>query len=119
VLAARLALEHGLAGNLAGGSHHALPGGGEGFCVFNDVGVTGKLLLMEGSVSKILIVDLDVHQGDGTAYSLRRTSAPSPFPCIAKRTGHGGKSPAISISGWRTARGTMPICAFSPIRCRA
>ena len=67
VLAARLALEHGLAGNLAGGSHHALPGGGAGFCVFNDVGVTGKLLLMEGSVSKILIVDLDVHQGDGTA----------------------------------------------------
>lgn len=67
VLAARLALEHGMAGNLAGGSHHALPAGGAGFCVFNDVGVAGKLLLMEGAVRKILIVDLDVHQGDGTA----------------------------------------------------
>lgn len=67
VLAARLALEHGVAGNLAGGSHHAMPEGGAGFCVFNDVGVAGKLLLGEGSVSKLLIVDLDVHQGDGTA----------------------------------------------------
>ncbi len=67
VLAARLALEHGVAGNLAGGSHHAMPEGGAGFCVFNDVGVAGRLLLDEGSVSKILIVDLDVHQGDGTA----------------------------------------------------
>lgn len=67
VLAARLALEHGVAGNLAGGSHHAMPEGGAGFCVFNDVGVAGRLLLDESSVSKILIVDLDVHQGDGTA----------------------------------------------------
>ncbi|WP_421785606.1 histone deacetylase [Hyphobacterium sp.] len=67
VLAARLALENGIAGNLAGGSHHATPEGGAGFCVFNDVGVAGKLLLAEGSVSKLLIVDLDVHQGDGTA----------------------------------------------------
>lgn len=67
VLAARLALEYGVAGNLAGGSHHAMPEGGAGFCVFNDVGVAGRLLLDEGSVSKILIVDLDVHQGDGTA----------------------------------------------------
>jgi acetoin utilization deacetylase AcuC-like enzyme len=67
VLAARLAMEQGVAGNLAGGSHHAKTTGGAGFCVFNDVGVAGKLLLAEGSVSKILIVDLDVHQGDGTA----------------------------------------------------
>ena len=67
VLAARLALEHGAAANTAGGSHHASREGGAGFCVFNDVGVAGHLLLAEGLVRRILVIDLDVHQGDGTA----------------------------------------------------
>ena len=67
VLAARLALEHGLACNTAGGSHHAFAGFGAGFCVFNDVAVAARVLLSEGRVSRILVVDLDVHQGDGTA----------------------------------------------------
>jgi acetoin utilization deacetylase AcuC-like enzyme len=67
VLAARLALEHGVACNTAGGSHHAFAGFGAGFCVFNDVAVAARLLLAEGLVGRALVVDLDVHQGDGTA----------------------------------------------------
>lgn len=67
VLAARLALKHGLACNTAGGSHHARRAHGAGFCTFNDVGVAASLLLSQGAVRRILVVDLDVHQGDGTA----------------------------------------------------
>lgn len=67
LLAARLALEHGIACNAAGGSHHAGPEGGAGFCVFNDVAVAAQALLDEGLVARVLIVDCDVHQGDGTA----------------------------------------------------
>lgn len=67
LLAARLALEHGIACNMAGGSHHAGPEGGAGFCVFNDVAVAAQALLSEGQVARVLVVDCDVHQGDGTA----------------------------------------------------
>ena len=66
-LAGWLALEHGLACNGAGGSHHAGPAGGAGFCVFNDVAVAVRNLLAQGVAGPILIVDADVHQGDGTA----------------------------------------------------
>jgi acetoin utilization deacetylase AcuC-like enzyme len=69
-LAAKLALEHGFAANAAGGSHHALPGTGAGFCVFNDLAVAALRLLDERDADRILIVDLDVHQGDGTAVIL-------------------------------------------------
>jgi acetoin utilization deacetylase AcuC-like enzyme len=64
---ARLALERGIACNSAGGSHHAMAGHGAGFCVFNDVAVAASVLLNEGQVGKIMVVDLDVHHGDGTA----------------------------------------------------
>jgi acetoin utilization deacetylase AcuC-like enzyme len=67
VLTARLALEHGLACNTAGGSHHAFAGYGSGFCLFNDVAVAARVLLAEELVERVLVVDLDVHQGDGTA----------------------------------------------------
>lgn len=67
VLAARLALEHGVACNTAGGSHHADYDGGAGFCVFNDVAVAALVLLHEGVIGNALVIDLDVHQGDGTA----------------------------------------------------
>ncbi|HET9067136.1 MAG TPA: histone deacetylase [Amaricoccus sp.] len=67
LLAARLALEHGLACNMAGGAHHAGPEGGAGYCVFNDVAVAAQALLDEGAASRVLVVDCDVHQGDGTA----------------------------------------------------
>ena len=66
-LAAQLAMEHGYAANSAAGSHHALHDTGAGYCVFNDLAVTANRLLAEGDAQRVLIVDCDVHQGDGTA----------------------------------------------------
>ena len=66
-LAAKLALVHGYAANSAAGSHHALHDTGAGYCVFNDLAVAAHRLIAEGDAARILIVDLDVHQGDGTA----------------------------------------------------
>jgi len=68
VLAAQLALQVGLACNTAGGTHHAFPHYGAGFCIFNDLAIAARVLQQLGLAAKILIVDLDVHQGDGTAY---------------------------------------------------
>jgi acetoin utilization deacetylase AcuC-like enzyme len=65
--AARAALDDGLAGNLAGGTHHAFPGHGEGFCVLNDIAVAIRVLQRERRIRRALVVDLDVHQGNGTA----------------------------------------------------
>jgi acetoin utilization deacetylase AcuC-like enzyme len=65
--AARLALADGLAANLAGGTHHAFADRGEGFCVFNDVAVAIRSLRAGGRLRRALVVDLDVHQGNGTA----------------------------------------------------
>ena len=67
VLASKLAINYGLACNTAGGSHHANFDGGAGYCVFNDVAVAAKYLLNRGLANKILIVDLDVHQGNGNS----------------------------------------------------
>jgi acetoin utilization deacetylase AcuC-like enzyme len=67
VLTARLALEHGLACHLAGGTHHAYPDRGSGFCIFNDCAVAAQVLLDEGRVQQLMVIDLDVHQGDATA----------------------------------------------------
>ena len=67
VLASKLAINFGLACNTAGGSHHANYDGGAGYCVFNDVAVAAKYLLSRGLANKILIVDLDVHQGNGNS----------------------------------------------------
>ena len=66
-LAARLALARGFAANSAGGSHHALADTGAGYCVFNDLAISAHRLVADGSVARVLIVDVDVHQGDGTA----------------------------------------------------
>jgi acetoin utilization deacetylase AcuC-like enzyme len=67
VLTAKLALACGLACNTAGGTHHAFPSFGSGFCIFNDMAIATRVLQHLGLVEKVLIVDLDVHQGDGTA----------------------------------------------------
>jgi acetoin utilization deacetylase AcuC-like enzyme len=69
--AARVALAEGCAANLAGGTHHAFADRGEGFCVFNDVAVAIRVLQHEGVVRRATIVDLDVHQGNGTAAIFR------------------------------------------------
>ena len=67
VLASKLAINSGLACNTAGGSHHASFNEGAGFCVFNDVAVGARYLQKKGYARRILILDLDVHQGNGTA----------------------------------------------------
>ena len=71
MLTAELALQHGLACNTAGGTHHAFPSYGSGFCIFNDLAIAARHLQTTKRVEKILIVDLDVHQGDGTAFIFR------------------------------------------------
>jgi acetoin utilization deacetylase AcuC-like enzyme len=97
-LAAKLALQHGYAANAAGGSHHALPDSGAGFCVFNDLAVAALRLLSEGDAQRILIVDLDVHQGDGTAVILAGRED------VATLSLHAEKSFPV-----RTARSTVDI----------
>ena len=67
VLASKLAINYGLACNTAGGSHHANYDGGAGYCVFNDVAIAAQYLLDRGLANKILIIDLDVHQGNGNS----------------------------------------------------
>jgi acetoin utilization deacetylase AcuC-like enzyme len=67
VNAARMALQDGISANLAGGTHHAFPDHGEGFCVLNDVAVAIRVLQRSQQMRRALVVDLDVHQGNGTA----------------------------------------------------
>jgi acetoin utilization deacetylase AcuC-like enzyme len=65
--ACRLALEHGCAVNLAGGTHHAFADHGGGYCLLNDMAVAALTLVAEAAVDRVCIIDCDVHQGDGTA----------------------------------------------------
>jgi acetoin utilization deacetylase AcuC-like enzyme len=67
ILAAEAALEQGRGGNLAGGTHHAFADHGEGFCVLNDIAVAIRRLQHEKRIERALVIDLDVHQGNGTA----------------------------------------------------
>lgn len=67
IAAASVALDEGVSANLAGGTHHAFADRGEGFCVFNDVAVASRVLQRDALASRIAVVDLDVHQGNGTA----------------------------------------------------
>ena len=97
-LAARLALRHGFAANSAGGSHHALADTGAGYCVFNDLAIAAVRLIQEGTVERLLVVDCDVHQGDGTASLL------AGHPEIATYSIHAEKNfPA------RKARSTLDV----------
>jgi acetoin utilization deacetylase AcuC-like enzyme len=67
IQAARFALEYGVAMNIAGGTHHAFFDRGEGFCLLNDIAIASNYLLDNGLASQIFVIDLDVHQGNGTA----------------------------------------------------
>jgi len=64
---AKYAMEYGVSMNIAGGTHHAYADRGEGFCVFNDIAIAANHLLEHGLAKQIMVVDLDVHQGNGTA----------------------------------------------------
>ena len=72
IAACRAALLDGVAVNLAGGTHHAQSDRGEGFCVFNDAAIAARLMQAERHVARVAIIDLDVHQGNGTAAILAR-----------------------------------------------
>jgi len=67
ILACRLALEKGIACSTGGGTHHAFPSFGSGYCLINDIAIAARFMVATGLVEKVLIVDLDVHQGDGSA----------------------------------------------------
>jgi acetoin utilization deacetylase AcuC-like enzyme len=71
ILAARLALERGAGINLGGGFHHAFPDHGEGFCVFHDVAIAIRALMEEKRIRRAAVIDVDVHQGNGTAAIFR------------------------------------------------
>ena len=73
--ACRAALEEGFAANLAGGTHHAFADRGEGYCVFNDSAITARALQSEGLVERVVLIDTDVHQGNGSAAILRGDSS--------------------------------------------
>ena len=75
LLTAELALQHGLACHLAGGTHHAHHDFASGFCIFNDLAIISLSLLASGRVERVLIIDCDVHQGDGTATILADVDA--------------------------------------------
>ncbi len=97
-LAAKLALQHGFAANSAGGSHHALAATGAGYCVFNDLAIAAVRLVEEGTVSRVAVVDVDVHQGDGTASLLAGR------PGIATYSIHAAKNFPV-----RKARSTLDV----------
>lgn len=86
-----MALEDGVAGNLAGGTHHAMPGHGEGFCVLNDVAVALRVLQQAAWIRRALVVDLDVHQGNGTATVFGGTRA-WPYGGVYTLSLHGAKN---------------------------
>ena len=67
IIAAQSALDDGIASNLAGGTHHAYPDHGEGYCVLNDIAIATRVLHRDGLAERIAIIDCDVHQGNGTA----------------------------------------------------
>lgn len=72
IAAARAAMLDGAGINLAGGTHHAFPDHGQGFCVFNDVAGAARALKEEGIIQRAVVIDCDVHQGNGTAHTFRK-----------------------------------------------
>ena len=109
-LAAPLALERGFAANSAGGSHHALADTGAGYCVFNDLAIAAVRLVEEGTVARVLIVDCDVHQGDGTAaLTARAGRASRPIRSTPRRISRRARRARRSTCRWPTARATTPI----------
>lgn len=83
---ARIAFREGVALNVAGGTHHSFADRGEGFCVFNDIAIAANELLHTGEVERVLVVDLDVHQGNGTAHIFRND------PRVFTLSFHGAKN---------------------------
>lgn len=101
ILAAELALRDGLALNIGGGFHHAFPDHGEGFCVIHDVAVAIKRVHQEGKITRAMTVDLDVHNGNGTAAIFppkTRLGHPLPSASASRRDVHEASSPEAHSS---------------------
>jgi acetoin utilization deacetylase AcuC-like enzyme len=96
ILAAQLALRDGFGANLGGGFHHAYPGHGEGFCAIHDVAVAIRKLQADGAVKKAMVVDTDVHHGNGTAAIFRSDSTVFTIS-IHQENNYPGHKPPSSI----------------------
>lgn len=104
ILAAKLALGRGCCVHLGGGFHHAFADHGEGFCLINDVAIAIRCMQREGAVSRVMVLDCDVHQGNGTA-AIFGSGTPEPSPEVSrsaarlapKRTGHVQSSAARDV----------------------
>ena len=95
IIAARHALRDGVASNLAGGTHHAYPDHGEGYCVLNDLAIAARVLLRDGLARRVAIIDCDVHQGNGTAAIFDRD------PRVFTFSIHGAKNYPLRKEGSR------------------
>ena len=101
------ARENGIAMNIAGGTHHAYSNRGEAFCMLNDQAIGAYHLLHKGLAGRILMLDLDVHQGNGTAEIFANVPEVFTFPCMGKPIIPSGKKFQIGISPWRKVPGMM------------
>lgn len=100
---ARFAIRNGVAMNVAGGTHHAFADHGEGFCLLNDFAVAARLLISTGEVRRVVIVDLDVHQGNGRQVSFPEIQQYSRSVCMGHTTILSGRRSLIWISLWLMA----------------
>jgi acetoin utilization deacetylase AcuC-like enzyme len=110
--AVELALENGAAANLAGGTHHAFPGHGEGFCVFNDVAIAIRRARARSQIQCALVIDLDVHQGNGTAAVFREDAQTYTFSMHGER--NFPPVPQGALFQGRRAAGRPGRCRLSP-----
>lgn len=106
VEAAEAALEHGMAFSLAGGTHHAFHDHGEGFCVFNDAAVAIRRLQHDGSVQRAVVLDLDVHQGNGTHAIFERD------PSVFTFSMHGARNYPYALSRRDRAAPSGPATGY-------
>ena len=106
------ALQNGIAMNIAGGTHHAYSNRGEAFCMLNDQAIGARYLLKNGLAEKILIVDLDVHQGNGTAEIFQTDPTVFTFSMHGKGNYPFKKRCPIWIFPWKKAPPMRNICPF-------
>ena len=102
ILAGREALTRGVGINLGGGFHHAFPDHGEGFCVFNDIAIAIRALQHEGLIRRAAVIDLDVHQGNGTAAMFRDDPSVFTFSMHEEQNYPSVKPPSDLDVGWDT-----------------
>jgi acetoin utilization deacetylase AcuC-like enzyme len=111
--ACRSALDEGIAVNLAGGTHHAFADRAEGYCVFNDSVIAARAMQAEGKVRRVVILDCDVHQGNGTAAICREDSRFTLSRYMASGISPSAKKCPISISHYLIRQWTSNISALS------